>query len=116
MNIIVDRPQLVRVVLLYLNNNFGNLTPKKSSKHPNSVFYVNSDNKVMMEYEYTIGNVLIHYDQIWSKIESLFPLDYRDTRSILKYWLDKTYNLSGVAPITSDGQYWYRFVDIDLQF
>ena len=115
MNIIVDRPQLVRVVLLYLNNNFGNLTPKKSFKHPNSVFYVNSDNEVMMEYEYTNGNVLIDRDQIWSKIESLFSLDYGDTRLIVKYWLDKTYNLSGVAPLTSDGGYWSHFVERDLQ-
>lgn len=115
MNIIVDKPQLVRVVLLYLNMNFGNLTPKKNFKDPSSVFYVNSDNKVMMEYKYTNGNVFIHRDQIWSKIESLFLLDYGDTRSILKYWLDKTYNLSEVAPLTSDGGYWSHSVERYLQ-
>ena len=41
MNIIVDRPKLVRVVLLYLNNNFGDLTPTSYSNIPGKVFYVN---------------------------------------------------------------------------
>ena len=96
MNIIVDKPQLVRAVLLYLNNNFGNLTPKTNSEFPNSVFYVNSDNEVMMEYGQ--GVVVIHYKQIWSKIESLFHLNYNDTQSIMKVWLEETYKLEGVKP------------------
>ena len=96
MNIIVDKPQLVRAVLLYLNNNFGNLTPKTNSEFPNSVFYVNSDNEILMEYgqEY----VIIHYKQIWSKIESFFHLEYGDIKSITKIWLEETYKLVGVIP------------------
>ena len=96
MNIIVDKPQLVRAVLLYLNNNFGNLTPKTAEKYPDSVFYVNSDNEVMMEYGEKV--VVIHYKQIWSKIESLFHLNYNDTQSIMKVWLEETYKLEGVKP------------------
>jgi hypothetical protein len=41
MNIIVDRPQLVRTALLYLNNNFGDLTRKSYLNIPGKVFYVN---------------------------------------------------------------------------
>ena len=96
MNIIVNRPQLVRAVLLYLNNNFGNLTPKTNSKFPNSVFYVNSDNEVMMEYGEKV--VVIHYKQIWSKIESLFHLEYKDIKSIMKVWSEETYKLEDVKP------------------
>ena len=98
MNIIVDRPQLVRVVLLYLNKNFGNLTPKTNSEFPNSVFYVNSDNEIMMEYNKENLYVYIHDDRIWSKIESLFHLNYRDTQSIMKVWLEETCKLRGVTP------------------
>ena len=96
MDIIVDKPQLVRVVLLYLNKNFGNLTPKTNSKFPNSVFYVNSDNEVMMEYGEKV--VVIHYKQIWSKIESLFHLEYKDIKSIMKVWSEETYKLEDVKP------------------
>ena len=96
MNIIVDRPQLVRVVLLYLNENFGNLTPKTSSIRPNSVFYVDSDNDILMEYDKKNGYVIIHYHHIWSKIESLFSLNHRETKSIMKHWLERYYNLKNL--------------------
>ena len=93
MNIIVDRPKLVRVVLLYLNNNFGDLTRKTNSEYPNSVFYVNPSNEVMMECYKGSEYVYIHNDYIWSKIESLFHIDYDDTQSIIKVWLEETYKL-----------------------
>ena len=101
MNIIVERPQLVRAVLLYLNKNFGNLTPKKHKDHPNSVFYVNSDNEVMMEYDKEKEYVFIHYENIWSKIKSLFHLNYNDIQSIMKVWVEEDYKLGGVTPFSN---------------
>ena len=93
MNIIVDRPQLVRVALLYLNNNFGNLTPKNSSEYPESVFYVDSHNEILMEYDKQYEYVYIHYKNIWLKIKSLFSLNNSETQSIIKVWLERDYNL-----------------------
>jgi len=97
MNIIINKPQLVRAVLLYLNKNFGSLIQKTSSKYPNIVFYINSDNDVLMEYDKKTKIVWIHYDQIWSKIESLFYLNYDDIQLIMKLWLEGAYNLKGVT-------------------
>jgi hypothetical protein len=99
MNIIIDRPQLVRAVLLYLNKNFGSLTKKTSKKYPDSVFYVNSDNQILMEYDKKIECVWIHHVQIWSKIKSLFPINYSEIQSIMKHWLEETYKLRGVTPL-----------------
>ena len=98
MDIIVDRPHLVRTVLLYLNMNFGDLTPKTTEKYPNSVFYVNPNNEIMMEYNQKNYLVYINYDDIWSKIESLFHLNYGDIKSLIKVWLEDTYKLEGVTP------------------
>ena len=101
MNIIVDRPQLVRTVLLYLNMNFGDLTEKTSDYLYNSVYYVNLNDEVMMEYNAQEELVYIDYD-FWSKIESLFHLNYNDTQSIMKVWLEeKPYELVGIKPIKS---------------
>ena len=100
MNIIVDRPQLVRVALLYLNKNFGNLTPKSSSEYLDSIFYVDSDNNAFMKYNQKNGYVFIHHDQIWSKIRSLFSLSSGETRLIMMLWLEETYNLRGVTPVS----------------
>ena len=98
MNIQVNKHQLERVVVKWLNKNFGNLTPKKHRDHPKSVFYVNSDNQVMMEYDKENGNVYINNDHIWSKIGLLFHLNHRDIQSIMKVWVEEAYKLEGVTP------------------
>jgi len=99
MSIIVDRPKLVISVLVYLNMNFGDLTRKRSINRLNSVYYVNPNNEIMMEYNQKNYLVYINYDDIWSKIESLFHLNYNDVQSIIKVWLEeKPYELVGVTP------------------
>jgi len=97
MNIPVNKNQLERVVVKWLNKQYGNLTPKKY-KDVNSVFYVNPSNEVMMEYNKGTDCVYINYDEIWLKIESLFYLNYIDIESIIKAWLEKDYKLEGVTP------------------
>jgi len=99
MKIQVNKHQLERVVIKWLNKHFGDLTPKKDKNDPNSVFYVNSNDKVMMEYDKISESVYIHYNNIWSKIESMFNIKYDDVISIMKVWLRDTYNLEGVTPI-----------------
>ena len=99
MNIIIDRPQLVKVVKLYLTKSFGNLTPKTSKDYRGSVFYVNSDNDILMEYDEQTGYVWIDNNSIWSKLESLFSLNYDDIELIMKGWLAEHYNLIWVKPI-----------------
>lgn len=98
MDIQVNKDQLERVVIKWLNKHFGNLIPKKHKNYPNSIFYVNLDNIVLMEYHEKNKNVYIHYDQIWSKTKSIFPLNHNYTQSIIKHWFEKTYDLNGVKP------------------
>jgi hypothetical protein len=102
MDIQVNKHQLERVVVKWLNKKYSNLTPKTIEKYPNSVFYVNSDNEVIMEYDKKNENVYIHYDHIWSKIESLFHLNYGETQSIMKVWLEEAYKLGGVTTSFTD--------------
>jgi hypothetical protein len=99
MDIQVNKHQLDRVVVKWLNKHYGNLTPKKHKDHPESVFYVNSENIIMMKYNQKNEYVYINYYQIWLKIESLFHLNYGDIKSIMKVWLEETYKLEGVITV-----------------
>jgi len=101
MNIIVNKPQLVRAVKSYLTRFFGDLTPKTSEKNPNSVFYVNSENEIIILYDENTNDVWISYTSIWLKLESLFYLKYQDIHLIIKDWLEEHYNLKGVTPYWS---------------
>ena len=99
MEIQVNSNQLERVVIKWLNQHYGNLTPKKHKDHPNSVFYVISNNDVMMEYDKETNRVWIDKEVIWLMIGSLFNLNYDNTQSIMKVWLRDTYKLGGVTPL-----------------
>ena len=105
MDIQVNEHQLERVVIKWLNKHFGNLTQKKHKDHPESVFYVNSGNEVIMEYNQENERVYIHYDHIWSKIESLFHLNYGETQSIMKVWVEEDYKLGGVTPLIFESHF-----------
>ena len=98
MNIQVNKHQLERVVIKWLNKYFGNLTPKTTEKYPELVSYVNPSNEVMVEYDKETERVYINYDEIWLKIESLFHLNYDDTKSVIRVWMEEYYNLEGVTP------------------
>jgi len=99
MDIIVDRPQLVKVVKLYLTKNFGDLTPKKHNNYPDSVFYLDSNNDVMIEYDEKHDDAYVHPDYFWSKLELLFHLNAHEIQSIIKVWLEETYKLSNLKQI-----------------
>ena len=100
MNIQVNRHQLERVIIKWLDKHFGNLTQKRRNGYVNSVYYVNLNDEVMMEYNKGTERVYINYGQIWSRIESLFHLNSSDVQSIIKVWLEEDYKLEGVTPRT----------------
>jgi hypothetical protein len=103
MDIIVDKPKLVKVVKLYLTKFFGDLTPKTNSNYPGSVFYVDSENHILMESSEESDSVYISYSEIWYKLETYFKLNFRDVRLIIKDWLKESpYNLEDVIPRASE--------------
>jgi len=97
MNIIVDRPQLFRVVLLYLNMNFGDLTPKEHPQYPDTYFFMDPNDNVIMGYHK--GLVTISNPQLWSKLESLFSINDDEVLSIIRHWMEETYDLKGATII-----------------
>ena len=101
-NIFEDKPQLVRVVIQYLNMNFGNLTPKTYLKFPKSIFYVNSDSEILMEYHIHDKILWSHKIRIWSKIELLFPINREEFTLILKqWWKDSYYDMKHLSEIST---------------
>jgi hypothetical protein len=99
MDIQVNKHQLERVIIKWLNKYYGNLIQKKHKYYPNSVFYVNSDNEVLMEYSPINKYIHIHHEYIYLKIQSLFHLNYLQVQSIIKVWLkEKPYELGEVTP------------------
>ena len=99
MDIHVNKDQIYRIVIKWLNAHYGSLTPKIHNHYPNKVFYVNSDNYIMMEYNKETDRVWIDKKSIWSKVESIFHISLREHRVIMRVWLEQTYKLEGIMPL-----------------
>jgi hypothetical protein len=97
MKIIITESSRDRLVLKWLNREFGDLTlVVKDDK----IFYVDENRKPLFYYyqDSKNGYVYINYDKIWIFFESIFGLNTLQTKEILTIWLEETYNLRGVTP------------------
>ena len=108
MDIQVNKDQLERIVIKWLNKNFGNLTPKKRKDNPNVFFYVNSDNEFLIGYDKKNNYLWISNPRIWLMIESLFHLKHSEIHSIINLWLKGTYNLEGRTILQMTGSFTFE--------
>ena len=99
MKIIITESKRDRLVLNWLNKEFGDLTEVVKD---GITFYVDKDRKPLFYYNWESkdGYVHINYDRIWVFFEDIFGLKYQQTKEILKIWLEETYNLRGFTPRT----------------
>ena len=98
MKIIITESKLNRVVLNWLDNEYGNLT--KLVKN-NKTFYVDQEGLPLFMFyqDKKNGSVYINYEKIWQLLETIFGMKHQQTRDILKIWLEETYNLKEYTPI-----------------
>jgi hypothetical protein len=97
MKIIITESKLNKVVLKWLDKEFGNLTEVVRG---DKTIYVDQDGLPLFYYyqDSKNGYVFINYERIWQLLESIFDMEYEQIRDILKIWLEETYNLRGVTP------------------
>ena len=97
MKIIITEGSRDRLVLKWLNKEFGDLTPTDSNDR---TYYIDKNGDPLFYYIHgeTYNVVYIKDDRIWELIESIFSLNYEQTFSILKEWLGETYNITRPAP------------------
>jgi hypothetical protein len=98
MKIIITESSRDRLVLNWLNKEFGDLT---EVVRDDRTFYVDKDGLPLFYYNQDSkdGYVHINYNRIWVFFESIFGMDDLQTKDILTIWLEETYNLWGATPI-----------------
>jgi|694.fasta_scaffold107913_5 hypothetical protein len=89
MNIIVDRPQLVRAVLLYLDLKFSDLQSKVRDEFPNQIIYFNSQKTVLLLHMPNDNKIWADSSEIVILIQKLFFLRKEYILKILKIWIEK---------------------------
>ena len=74
---------------------FNNLTPVEMN---NKIYYVDKDGLFLFYYFPNDKNVYINYERIWSFFYDVIGLKSIEIQDIIKNWLEKNYNLSGLKP------------------
>ena len=100
MDIQVNKEQMFRVVIKWLNIYYGDLIPKTYLNIPGKVFYVDKRGVTVLEYEKDNEyepTVWVDSDILWSKITDIFHIKYNEIQSILEVWLKETYDLEGIT-------------------
>jgi hypothetical protein len=97
MKIILTENKRDRLVLNWLNKEFGNLT---KVVRRDKTFYIDKDRFPLFFYNQDGKNrvVYVSYYRFWTLFESIFGMNHQQIKNILKEWLEETYNLRGYTP------------------
>ena len=96
MKYIITESKLDRVVIKYLNKEYGDLEEYTTDKRPDNVFFV-KDKKVYMEQDLKNGYLYVDYYTIWTDLKNIFGLERHEIQRIIKKWVEETYKLRGVT-------------------
>ena len=107
MDIQVNKHQLERVVIKWLNKHYGNLTLRKHEDYPNDTFFVDSKYQILIQFSKDYWEIGISNNYILSHLENIFHLKDYYVRSIIKIWLEDTYklNLNDISIRKFEGDY-----------
>lgn len=92
MKLIITENKRNRVIIKWLNSEFGDLTPFKTGKYPNYIYFM-KDGEVVFDYNKKNGSVAVSNDKIWSILESFFELKYKEIQDLTKQWVEEHYKL-----------------------
>jgi len=92
MKFIINESKLEKIAINWLNKNYGDLTPYKTKKYSDFIFYLKNGN-IIFDYNKNYGYVHISYDEVWSFLESFFNMEYNQIQDITKKWLEEHYKL-----------------------
>ena len=95
MKYIITENQNDKLIIKYLNNEYGDLKEYRTDEYHDSLFFV-KDKKVYMEHDLKNGYLFVDYDTIWPDLETIFSPEFTEIQRIIKKWVEDTYNLRGI--------------------
>ena len=103
MKVIITESQYNRAIDRFITYLLEPHEERTSEKYPGSIFWIKGG-EVIVEIEKSKYFWLDYY--IWIRISEMFGLDYDETQSVVRVWLEQHYNLGGVTP--QQGFYWRK--------
>ena len=107
MKYIITESQYNKTIDKFITYQFEPHEVKKSPKYPDSIFWV-KDGEVIAEINKRSDYFWVDY-QIWDTISSMFSMEYNETLSVMKDWLEEHYKLGGLTP-------WHLSLGLNLRW
>ena len=105
MKYIITENQNEKLIIKYLNNEYGDLEEYKTDKEPVSLLFV-KDKIVYMELRLRNQWLMVNYSTIWEDLKNIFGLEDDEIKRIIKQWVKETYNLEFVRPDFYSWMWW----------
>jgi hypothetical protein len=80
-------------------NLYNNLETVISQTSSNVMLFRKKPNDNLMVFNLLTKKIFINNTELWMILENLFKLTPEQTESIIKVWLDKTFNISDANPV-----------------
>jgi hypothetical protein len=96
MKYIITESQHNKIIDKFITYQFEPHEVKKSSKLPDSIFWV-KDGEVIVEIYKRRDDFWVR-SEIWKVIRNMFSLEYSETQQVIRDWLEEHYKLGGLTP------------------
>jgi hypothetical protein len=94
MDIQVNKHQLERVVIKWLNKHYGNLKKKKSNLN-SSIYEFSNENALAILMDYNTDNKILHVDvTVLVSLVDIFKLTSLEVKLIITKWAYETYDIN----------------------
>ena len=91
MKVIITESKLERLVIKWLNDEYGNLVPHKQAKYNEHIFYTKGNENIFDINKHS-GDVYVS-DVIWSTLARMFGMSYQNIQKVTKEWITNHYHL-----------------------
>jgi hypothetical protein len=109
MKVIITESQYNRAIDRFITYLLEPHEERTLEGYPNSIFWIKGG-EVIVEIKKT-GYFWLRYTT-WNRISEMFGLDYDETQSVIKVWLEQHYNLGGLTPLRRVAPYLLRWNNI----
>jgi len=72
-------------IISFIESMLKRLKLVKRDDYPESIFYVNSDDKFILEHDDENGRLWVRYNDFWEVLEEKYLLEYIDIQDIIRY-------------------------------
>ena len=95
MKYLITESQYNKAIDKFITYQFEPHEEKISKDYPDSIFWI-KDGEIIVEIKKSKDVWVL--DSVWNSISDMFSLEYDDTKSVIKSWLEKHYKLGGLTP------------------